>query len=466
MSKKINPMINAAILYVAGTIVGQGITFLGTMVFTRLMSKEDYGLYSTYYSIMAVLEVLVGSNFYVALQNAYVDYKFEIEEYKKACLFLTSLICVVISVIVIGIKILFLPHIPFYMTAFALIHAYAFFVINYRIYCDNMEYKYKNKFILLILPTTLQFLLALFMVVQFPGNMLGARVVGSAMGVGICGVIAYVSIIRNHGQIVVFKYWKYGLRISCPSIVMSLSYLIMQQCDKVMITYLCGAEDTAVYSVIYYLGYAIAVVSQGVGTVFQAWVYRAIDDNKLRNIKVVQKWYIVLVLIMEISILMLAPEIVKFIAPEEYWQYEYVAPFILSAVLIVLYELYTMVALFFKKTGKVSMCVLASALINVLMNMVLIPQFGAVAACYTTVFSYIVLFFLTKCVVDKEIKGVYSDKLMYLFILVSIVSCAFFSRTKNNLEIRILIYGSLLLIICIYSRFKWKEIKELIWKGR
>lgn len=107
VSKKINPMIHAAILYILGTVMGQGITFLGTIVFTRLMTREDYGLYSTYYSIMSILVVLVGSNLYVSLQNAYIDYKHEIKDYRKACLFLSSLVCVIVSIVTLGVWVLF-----------------------------------------------------------------------------------------------------------------------------------------------------------------------------------------------------------------------------------------------------------------------------------------------------------------------------------------------------------------------
>ncbi len=464
MSKKINPMIYAAVLYIVGTIVGQGVTFLGTIVFTRVMSRENYGLYSTYYSVMAILEVLVGSNLYVSLQNAYIDYKHEVKQYRKACLFLSSIVCAIISVAVLGVRAFFFPEVPLYMVLFALIHAYAFFVVNYRMYCDNMEYAYKKKLLLLVLPALLQFIFALCLVINFQANMLMARIVGSALGVGVCGLVAYISIMKSSGRIVIPDYWKYGLAISCPSVMMSLSYMIMQQCDKVMITFFCGAEDTAVYSVIYYLGYAITAVSQGVGAVFQAWIYRAIDRQEFESVKNVQKWYVILVMAMETGILMLSPEIIKIIAPQEYWQYEYVGPFVLGASMMFLYGLYTTIGLFFKRTGKISMCVLTSALTNIILNAILIPQFGAVAACYTTVASYILLFFMAKRIGDKEIQNLYDIKILYRFMFFSIISCCVFLMIMNNLTLRILIYGLVLVVLCIYSGFKAKEIKGFIWK--
>ena len=46
-NKKINPLLKSSIIYIVATIIGQGMTFLGIIVFTRLMDQNDYGLYST-----------------------------------------------------------------------------------------------------------------------------------------------------------------------------------------------------------------------------------------------------------------------------------------------------------------------------------------------------------------------------------------------------------------------------------
>lgn len=112
------------------------------------------------------------------------------------------------------------------------------------------------------------------------------------------------------------------------------------------------------------------------------------------------------------------------------------------------------------------MCVLVSALINIILNAILVPKFGAVAACYTTVVSYVLLFFLAKYVGDHEIKGLYCDKWLYFFMGFSIVLCIVFESIVSSLIFRILIYGFILIVIFVYVCFKVKEIKGFIWKGR
>lgn len=89
---------------------------------------------------------------------------------------------------------------------------------------------------------------------------------------------------------------------------------------------------------------------------------------------------------------MISPELIKVLGPEQYWQFKYIAPFVLGSCLMVMYTFYTTVGLFYKKSGKVSCCVLIAAIVNIILNYFFIPKFGGVAAAYTSVVSYIILF--------------------------------------------------------------------------
>ncbi|EGN37322.1 hypothetical protein HMPREF0988_01729 [Lachnospiraceae bacterium 1_4_56FAA] len=111
-----------------------------------------------------------------------------------------------------------------------------------------------------------------------------------------------------------------------------------------------------------------------------------------------------------------------------------------------------------------SMCVCVCAIINIILNAVLIPRAGAVAACYTTVVSYFLLFILTGIVSGKCMKHIYSKKVFLCFILwisgVSVLSYTVY----ETMWIRYIVYGSLLMIILIYTYVKRSEWKGGIWK--
>ena len=463
-NKKINPLLKSSIIYIVATIIGQGMTFLGIIVFTRLMDQNDYGLYSTYYAYVSVVTVLIGANLHYALNNAYIDKKNRIKEFRKSVLCLSFVIMILSSVVVLLAGKILLNEFSVFIIVMLLLHSYGFFVINYRMYSANMENDYKRKQWLLILPYAFQLIIPILFMLFLSQTSFEIRVIGSTVGVCGIAVLLFIEMMRYKGKLIDINDWKYALSIALPSVVMSISYMLMQQCDKVMITNICGSSDTAVYSVIYYLGYAIIAVDQAVAPVRQAWIYQKLDEQDVHEAGNIQKWYLVVIAILTTGLIMAGPEGVKIFAPSSYWQFEYIVPFVVSACMMMLYRFYTEITLFYKKNMILSMCVCVCAIINIILNAVLIPRAGAVAACYTTVVSYFLLFILTGIVSGKCMKHIYSKKVFLCFILwisgVSVLSYTVY----ETMWIRYIVYGSLLMIILIYTYVKRSEWKGGIWK--
>ena len=463
-NKKINPLLKSSIIYIVATSIGQGMTFLGIIVFTRLMDQNDYGLYSTYYAYVSVVTVLIGANLHYALNNAYIDKKNRIKEFRKSVLCLSFVIMILSSVVVLLAGKILLNEFSVFIIVMLLLHSYGFFVINYRMYSANMENDYKRKQWLLILPYAFQLIIPILFMLFLSQTSFEIRVIGSTVGVCGIAVLLFIEMMRYKGKLIDINDWKYALSIALPSVVMSISYMLMQQCDKVMITNICGSSDTAVYSVIYYLGYAIIAVDQAVAPVRQAWIYQKLDEQDVHEAGNIQKWYLVVIAILTTGLIMAGPEVVKIIAPSSYWQFEYIVPFVVSACMMMLYRFYTEITLFYKKNMILSMCVCVCAIINIILNAVLIPRAGAVAACYTTVVSYFLLFILTGIVSGKCMKHIYSKKVFLCFILwisgVSVLSYTVY----ETMWIRYIVYGSLLMIILIYTYVKRSEWKGGIWK--
>ena len=408
--------------------------------------------------------MLIGANLHYALNNAYIDKKNRIKEFRKSVLCLSFVIMILSSVVVLLAGKILLNEFSVFIIVMLLLHSYGFFVINYRMYSANMENDYKRKQWLLILPYAFQLIIPILFMLFLSQTSFEIRVIGSTVGVCGIAVLLFIEMMRYKGKLIDINDWKYALSIALPSVVMSISYMLMQQCDKVMITNICGSSDTAVYSVIYYLGYAIIAVDQAVAPVRQAWIYQKLDEQDVHEAGNIQKWYLVVIAILTTGLIMAGPEVVKIIAPSSYWQFEYIVPFVVSACMMMLYRFYTEITLFYKKNMILSMCVCVCAIINIILNAVLIPRAGAVAACYTTVVSYFLLFILTGIVSGKCMKHIYSKKVFLCFILwisgVSVLSYTVY----ETMWIRYIVYGSLLMIILIYTYVKRSEWKGGIWK--
>lgn len=463
MKKKVNPLVISSVLYILATAIGQGMIFLGIIVFTRLMSKKDYGDYSTYYAYVSLLTVLIGANLYYALNNAYIDKAYRIKEFRKSVLVLSGCIAIPLTILLL-LSSLFFKGASSWAFLMAAFHSYGFFLVNYRMYSANMENDYRKKLWLLILPNTLQFFLSLLLILLLPHFSFAARVAGSVAGVGLIGVIAFIEIIKCDGDLISLDDWRYALAISIPSIVMSLSYMLMQQCDKVMITKICGSEETAVYSVIYYLGFAMIAVNQAVSPVRQAWLYKRLNKHNLSGMKELQKSYLFVFAFLATAVMMFGKLAVKIIAPPAYWQFGYIVPFVVGASMMMLYTFYTDIILYYKKNTILSVAVLLSAVINVGLNALCIPKLGSIAACYTTVVSYLFLFFLTGIIAGRLIEDVYS-KAYFSAFLVWIVIISLISFLTDDIEwFRYTFYGIALVVMIAYVIKNRSQFKKLVMK--
>lgn len=461
---RLNPFVKSSLIYIIATIIGQGMTFVSIIVFTRLMPKEAYGNYSTYYAYVSIFIVFIGANLYVSLNNAYIDKKQTIHQFRKSVLMLSLFIMLGVSSLALVILGLIVKKFSVLIIVFAALHSYAFFVVNYRTYSANMENDYKRKQWLLVLPNTLQFLGALLLVLLMRDNTYEARIIGSTIGLSLISVICFVGMMKSKGKLIDKAEWKYALAISLPSTVMSISFMIMQQCDKVMIREICGPEDTAVYSAIYYLGYGIIAVDQAVAPVRQAWVYRRMSDGDWCDAKKLQKWYLLLMTLIATGVLVFGELIVRLITPRSYWHFEYILPFVLGACMMMTYRFHTEIIMYYKKNAVLSGCVVIAAVLNVVLNALLIPRYGAVAACYTTVLSYLILFILTMIVSELLASGVYSKRMFFFFVLwmcVLSLSC----RLPNEIIQKLLLVVSLFAIV-IYMLICKTEWKTLLWKKK
>lgn len=462
MKQRINPLLKASIYYILGNGIGQGVILLGTVIFTRIMTQEDYGFYSTYYSMVSILTTLVGANLFIGLNNAYIDYKNEIHKVRASLLVLSMIVFSVICSGTILLNNLLGVNIPTFMLIMALLHAYSFFIVNYFNYSANMENKYKAKTVFMLLPNILQIVLSVLFICLLPMSALNARIIASVMGVAGCALCVAVYMLKGQSGFFNREYWLYALKISIPSVLSSISYMLMQQSDKIMITSFYDAEETAVYSLIYNVGYILYAVLQATNGVWQAWIYRALDSGKIENVKKVQKWYLVVFAQMAFGLLMISPEMVKILGPETYWEFQYIAPFILGSCLMVMYTFYTTVGLFYKKAGKVSVCVLVAAILNIILNYLCIPYFGGVAAAYTSALSYIVLFFMVRMLVQKMNRGLFAMKYFIVFFLLVAGGCVLFQMVYERTLMRYIIYIGLLLLSLVYMWLNKKELAELV----
>ena len=466
MNKKTSVFFNASIWYIIANCLGQGIMLLSSIVFTRIMSQEHFGLYTTYYSIVVLFAPFVGANLFIGLNNGYFDFKEDRKNFRASILFLSSLIFIFVAIISIAFTYFFNKvsnkSLSIVILIFALFHSYSFFVITYYNNYANMENRYKIKSLLMMLPNILQVVFGILLIYCIKSNSYYGRVIGSATGIFICAIILFIIMLAGNYNLWNTKYYSYALKISVPSILSSISYIIMQQSDHIMITEFVGAEFTAVYGLVYWIGNILYAFLQATSGAFQSWAFHALDSGHFLSVKMIQKWYLFFFLIISIGLLMVSPEVIKILAPSSYWDFRYIPPFLAGSCMLVLNSFYSTVGEFYKKAGKVSLCVAAAALSNIVLNFIFIPKYGAIAAAYTSFVSYIFLVLLGRILIQFVHRGLYSDRLFLLFSAFIILICILFICVYERPILRYCSYSIILVSLGYYAYLKQNEILGLV----
>lgn len=327
-----------------------------------------------------------------------------------------------------------------------------------------MENRYKVKSLLLMLPNVLQVLFSILLIIFMQKNAYHERIIGSVAGVFCCAVVLFIIMLAGNYKLWNKEYYLYALKISVPSVLSSISYIIMQQSDHIMITEFVGAEFTAVYGLVYCIGNILYAFLQSTSGAFQAWAYHALDSGNYRGIKQIQKWYLFFYLIISVGLLMISPEVIKILAPPSYWDFRYIPPFLAGSCMLVLNSFYSTVGTFYKKAGKVSLCVTAAALSNIVLNFIFIPRYGAIAAAYTSLSSYIILALLGRVLIQVLHKGLYSDSFFLIFFVFIVLNSILFLYVGERTVLRYCLYSIILCGLCLYAYLKQNEIKSLVRK--
>ena len=109
--------------------------------------------------------------------------------------------------------------------------------------------------------------------------------------------------------------------------------------------------------------------------------------------------------------MLVAPEVLQIMAPKEYWSgTTMIFPIVVASYIMFLYDLAVNVEYQFKATKKIASNTMMAAAINVGLNLIFIPIFGAIAAAYTTVVAYLFSMLLHYYYAKKYVPGIFPLK--------------------------------------------------------
>lgn len=401
LKKLVNTFNNSVALrsglwYTIGNVFLKGIVFLTIPIFTRMLSTTDYGIVNTYTAWSAVLSTLIGVSLNGTIANAKYEFKEDLDRYSSSILCFTTILFIFI-IIVSNIYIINIGPIIFQSKLLfncLIVQSYSEFIISLSLARLSNEYRYKEYLIISILSTLLNICLSIALIIlYFKSQAYTGRILGGAIITISFALYLYIRIMIKGKVNFDLNYLKFGLILSLPLIPHTLSSTVLSQFDRVMINYYIGPSTAGIYSFTYNIGMVLNVVWSSLNSAWVPWFYEKMNQSDYYKITEKAKSYLIFFSIITIGLVLISPELIKILAPSQYWDgIRLVAPIVLSGYFVFLYSFASNTEFYYKKTKYIAIGSIASAIINIVLNMILIPICGYTVAAYTTLISYILLF--------------------------------------------------------------------------
>lgn len=399
MNKKYKDLTKNTLLFAVSSFGTKILSFLLVPLYTNVLSTAEYGTADLLNTTTTLLIVVFTINISDGVLIFAMDKRYSPSE----------VLSFGIKVILLGWGILTVVGIISYSigvitwSVFYYIFVLIFFVVSagYQTISNYLRAIDKVKDVALagIISSIVYLLCNILFLLVFNMNVSGyliATILGPLAGIYYCllaGKINILTILRNY----ITKEQRYAILKYCiPLIFNSIALWINSCLDRYFITYFCGVDQNGIYSV----ASKIPLILSTVYTVFsQAWTLSAIkefdpEDKDRFFSKTYEIYYTVMAVACSILIFMNIP-LAKFVYAKEFfiaWKYS-------SVLLLGIFfnSLTAFVGSIFsatKNSNVLASTTVVSAIINILLNVCLIPLFGVQGAAVATAIALAVMWLL------------------------------------------------------------------------
>ncbi len=386
----------ASLWFIICGFLQKGIAFLTTPVFTRIMSENAYGQYSSYIAWMNIFTVIASLNLSAGVYTRGLVKNEDDEDGFSSSLVVLSTVCIAVVFIVcicgfsvvnrvtdLSIFLIFVMFMEIWVTA----------VFHFWSSKERVNFRYKKLVILTLAYVLFSQVFSVFAVLNIAED---KQVEARAFSIVICGLIIFVpifiSILKKGKKYFSKVYWIYALKFNIPLVPHYLSQIILNESDRLMIKSICGANYAGYYSVAYAISMLMLIFNNSVSGVMNPWIYKSIKNGYYQKIGKISYGILAAIAFMNFIVIAVAPEALSIVAPGSYQQALWVVPPVAASVYFMfLYNLFATFEYYFERTNYVMVSSLLCAAINLLLNYIFIPRYGFVAAGYTTLVCYVLV---------------------------------------------------------------------------
>ena len=384
--------VKASVAYTVCSILQRCLSLITMPLFTRLLTQEQYGQYSVYLSWENIFTIFITLNLaYGSFSKAMVKFENDRYGYVKAVQNITLALAGVFLLIYLPFRNWLNPLLELPTGLVCLM--VADIVFQNALLCwyghRRFEYKWKSVVLMTLLVSIFSPVIA-YIMVNSTAEKGHARIIGYAAVKILFGLFCFLYTLSKSKKSPQKRYWEYAIIFNVPLIPYYLSQVVFNQSDRIMISHISGTDKAGIYSVAYTLATILMFVLNAVNGSYVPWFYGKLKENKGRENRSMANGISILMAFLLLAIIALAPEVIGIMAGQSYREAIWVVPPVAMSILLLFYsQLFINLEFYYEEKTMLVWGSVAAAVLNIVLNWLLIPVFGFVAAGYTTLVSYV-----------------------------------------------------------------------------
>lgn len=468
-----NKTVKNTIFYSLGNILPKITSFLLLPLYTYYLSTDEFGLVNSMLALIPLFSVLFSLALERSIFRLYFDYdtlnkkKEFLGAVNSSILISSSLFLVLVLCFHYYIAMIFksIDFFPYFFVTFLIIFSNSFFLTP-KIYLQVTEQG--GKFFLISFAQfffSILFVLFFLIIANYGAiGVLYGRLVGSLL---IIPFIVYFSI-RNFKINLKLKYIKNALQYSSPLIISLIAAWVLNLSDRIFIERYFSLHEVGIYS----LGYTIAsmslfglsALSMSINPIFFKLANSKAETNS-NKIQTLDHTFLNASIILCFIPAFYSKDIMYFLDSKFSDAFIFI-PLISSAYMFIGFQSY--IGRYIKQSKKTFQSMIISLFIaglNIGLNFILIPNYGAIGAAISTIICFSSGFFISYFYARKYcffIKINWSKIIPLLFMLIILVIISIYILNISIIYSIVLKTVVLIIISILFYRINLKNFLKIV----
>lgn len=456
-------------LYTLGSILSKGLSLFLIPIYTRYLSPLEYGIIDLFIILAGIINILITFEITQSIARYYQDAPNDFEKalYTSTAFWFTFFAYIIFIFIAYVFRGFFGEIIVGQVNYEVIFMFAAFSIVSNGIYCftsNQLKWQLQSKDNVIVGMINLLFGACLILYLMIVAKLkIEAVFIGQIFG-NVCAILVAIYYARNSYRFIFnFFMLQEMLKFSIPLLLSSLSGFAAIYIDRIFIKNILGLEELGVYGVGYRFACVASIVFSGFQGALMPLVYKYHKEKNTPNdISRIFDIFCCFSLILLLGSILFSKEMILLLVAEPFYESYKLIPVLVMSILFLNMYIFAPGLTIYKKTNLVALINLLTMILNIILNIILIPTFGIFGAAVSTLIGSLFLFVMYIVMGNRYYYILYNyKKYIFLFLFVLMIGCVLNYLIINiglfSIFLKILLF-LVISILIIYSTFFTQKI--------